>query len=811
MAFELTTRAELLSQKQNIEQQIILQIDGITEIFGARPVTRILKIGDTWNIGDPGIVIGGVEEEPNSRDWISLQNTTKNIAVQAQRERGVATSVSRVNIEIVDVGGQVTQILSPGVRVDDVLARKADVYLNFIGGAHPEDSIKIFSGVVDTVDSRPGSYVVGIAHPEQLKRQTLLQKYNSVTNGAIGPADTTISVETTLGFLESQDLLTSYIRIEDEIIQVGGVSGSSFTGCTRGSLGTVAASHGDDIDVESFYRLQGDPIEIALKMMLSKEENTFATESATRFVVVEAGENVANAVFFPVFDIEEKLGLVQGDLITVSGASEASNNFTERSIRSFGTTATGSYVVVDGASLSAETDSSATATFRSQYDVLNFGCDMDPTQVDVQQHEKIDQFFGSAFSPYDFYIKDEIEAHDFIQTEIYRPAGMYQIPRKGKASLNITAPPLAELNTKTLSEDNIKRADSIKVKRTTTNNFYNAVVYKYNEDVLDDRFLAGQITQSADSTNRIKIGNKPLTIQSKGLRRSGTTTNLIQRNSNRVIDRYKFGAEKINIQTDYKTGFNIEIGDTVILSGENLSITDSLFASKDFQPRIMECVNKSLNIITGDVKLDLLDTAYDLDGRYGTISPSSFTDASSTTTSLRLKRSFSTSELGFEYEKWERYVGEKLLVRSVDFTFQEEVALTNVERIGQGRLSIDPALSVAPPEGYIIDIINYPNSSDPKTAKLLKTIHAFFTPRVDVSSGASDTVFDVADPSVFFVDAFIRVHSFDYSIDSPVVQVTDVTGSTITVDESLGFTPASGQFVDRIGFVQDKGKAYLYV
>lgn len=46
-----------------------------------------------------------------------------------------------------------------------------------------------------------------------------------------------------------------FIKIDDEIIRYSGKTSTSFTGCTRGSLGTTAATHSDQAVVNSYYRV----------------------------------------------------------------------------------------------------------------------------------------------------------------------------------------------------------------------------------------------------------------------------------------------------------------------------------------------------------------------------------------------------------------------------------------------------------------------------------------------------------------------------------------------------------------------------
>ena len=60
-------------------------------------------------------------------------------------------------------------------------------------------------------------------------------------NGAITASDTTITVNTTAGYVHAGALL-----IGSEIITYTGKTDASFTGCTRGARGTTAAAHADD-------------------------------------------------------------------------------------------------------------------------------------------------------------------------------------------------------------------------------------------------------------------------------------------------------------------------------------------------------------------------------------------------------------------------------------------------------------------------------------------------------------------------------------------------------------------------------------
>ena len=69
---------------------------------------------------------------------------------------------------------------------------------------------------------------------------------NRSLNGAITAADTTITVNSTAGYA-----LTGSIEIDSEVIDYTGKTDASFTGCTRGARGTVAAAHDDEATVSN--------------------------------------------------------------------------------------------------------------------------------------------------------------------------------------------------------------------------------------------------------------------------------------------------------------------------------------------------------------------------------------------------------------------------------------------------------------------------------------------------------------------------------------------------------------------------------
>lgn len=805
MAYTLSAQASLLSKQTGIKPNLVLQIEGVQEIFGAVSVLELIRIGQPNLVIDGSWVIGGSLESDDSRPWISLDRTSKNLSQQLLQDKGGSSSVTNFRIELVDKNGQVGEALRPSNQIDDILSAPAKVYLGFSDGAFPEDYIEILSGLVEMAEFGPSSAIINISSSEQQKRREIFLQSLSKLNGAIDDVQTTITLQSTTGLLTPQDELRTFVQIEDEIIEYTGISTNDITGCVRGSLNTFAASHDDETETASFYTLEGTPIDLALKIMLSDEEGSNIAENVPIKSVnyVTTVDLIDGAYFFDEPNIQNRLGLVIGDLLTVSGSL---SDFSNAPITGFGTNSLGSYILIAPSSKPNETSTTATATIKSKYNVLGTGLGIPSNQVDIAGHEEVDLLFGSAFPEYFLYIKEEVNAKEFIETQLYFPSGLYSLPRSGRAGVGYTSPPLAISDIKTLDSSNILQPEQIRIQRSTSKWFYNNIIYKYELDSIEDKYLANRVTLSADSANRIKTGNKSLIIESDGLRDNPVTENLIDRTTRNLLNRYQFAADFIpSIRVLANEAFNVEVGDVVIFDGASVGVYDNSSGDRAFTTRLMEVTSKKLNIKSTEfVELSLLDTNFGTDARFSVFSPSSNLASGSSTTVLRLKESYSTAAGVLETQKWQDWQDQPVIVRNEDWTFQE-VRSFEVHPTIVNALLLDAPLSVAPSEDYIVDVATYDDSST-----VLKAVFGHINPSSTVDSGASSTQFDVpvGEEVKFFTGGQIRVHNSDFSNDSGQVKIEDVTGQTITC-EDLGFTPANGDEIELIGFASDEGLPYV--
>lgn len=801
--------------------QIIVEIDGLPT-FSSLQNKKYAKYGDPGvDYGLAGFVYGGLIVDSLSYPYIDLAKSTNNITQQLLIDKGGYSSSTNFDISLVDVDRYITKIITPGYVIEDILARKARIYLSLEGAGHPEDSILFFSGIVSDIKSGAGYVNINISSPERLKNLEIFPKVSTDLTVAINSSATTFTVKDTAQFIlpDGSGTLKSYFKIDDEIVEYTGSTATTFTGCVRGQFGTIASSHSIGASLETFYRLQGNLRDLALKLMLSGGD-----EYHTSDIDILSFNNYGlisnpNAIYLPTYYPDQIYGLVIGDTVNVTGASNIGNNGTAL-ILSINTNDVGSYIVLDKTLVNE--GSGAKVAFKSKYNVLPkfAGLEMTPDQVDVAEFEKVYTQFQSQFFEYDFYIKDQLNGSDFINSQILYPSGCYALPRKAKTSIGLTIPPLAQKGTKKLSNLNVTKASNIKINRSISKNFYNSVIYRYDQDAVENKYTRGKITQSANSTNRINISNKPLQIDSDGIRASANFDYLFQTQTRRFLDRYQYGAESLDVQVLFGDAFTIEIGDTVILDGQLLQISDTknTNGTRKFLPRLFEVQNKSMSLKGTEITLTLVDTVYSLDGRYGVISPSSTIGAGSTTTKIVLKKSFGdTLTDRLPTIKWLNYIGEKALVRNDDWSFQELVTITAIDPSNPYNLIVSPALSSAPTEDMILDSPRYPNNTDEADQAIYKAAHCSWNMTRNVLTGSTDTVlfFDYADRSAFVLNAPVMVRSTDWSTQSVEVKIIDVyldliNPCYVTLSKPLGFTPTTDMKIELLGYA-DGGAPYRWL
>lgn len=730
MALTVTQRTLTAAQKIQKTPVLVLEIDGLGTKYGSATVFELIRVGDPDLLIGNDWRIGGMRALTDQSELVEFSDSTNTIRQTLDIDKGRGSTISSMEIGLVDLNDEATRLISPGLVLEDILGRKCRVYLGFDGVPYSEFNI-VFRGNVDDIKSTPGLVKLNIAHPDNKKRQLIAPKTETKITAGIN------NLQTTGIILENADDLIlptadpnfrTYVRINNELIQYTGITvGNELTGVSRGAIGTIANSHPINQDLTSFYRLNGTAMDIALKIMLSSVDEYWVSDvEVTNFVYLPDGSSVDNAIYFDGLDVEDYYGVSVGDFCTVTLATDVSNDFTLRTIVGIEKTDLGSYLVVDGSPLILETDSPALIKFKTQYNTLPelMGLGMAPDEVDVKEHQRVQQLFLSSFE-YDFYLDDTIDnAQDWIESEVYKPSSSFSLPRRAKSSVGYLTQPIPSGETLTISADDIVKPQNMTLRRTTAKAFFNHIVYSYERDTLEAKFLRGIIDRSATSTDRIKVGAKPLVIKSLGMRDSLNAANLAHIASGRRLKRYEFGAEMFeSVELTFGKGFRIEIGDTILFDHGGLAISNTVDGTRVKPAKLYSVENKTMNLKTGSIQLSLTDTNYATQARYCLFGPASRIKKGISTTQFIIEP-INADQQNFginEYQRWSRFQFVAIKIRSPDFT--THFAQTIITGIAGNTITVRDPLGFVPTDG--VDIMELANYDFVDTTDQIKLLYCF--------------------------------------------------------------------------------------
>ena len=796
MAFELTAKTRSILNQIEKRPSVLLDIEGIDLILSSSFTLKLAQWDDSLTWDQSGLRWDSAVENTDVKSFINLKESTKSIGQQIYPDKKGASSITSVQLTIVDKDMQVAKAFALNT-VTEILGKKCTFNLGFQSGTYPQDYMPIMNGVITDYSTKAGTVMLSISHVDTLRRQAVLTTYNSQLTSGITDVATTIPVQTTAKFLPTMDALTSYIKIGDELMLVTGVTSTEFT-VSRGQLGTIAEAHDSEAEVTSFYRLQGAPLDLAQKIMQSDGSQSFFNSDIplVSFEYISPILSINNAIVFDSYDIERETGLISGDLIKIGAETYTA--------QSFGKTNSRSYIIVNE-SIDEIADLSGTAwSFKSQYNVLNFGLGMLSFEVDNKSFEDIKRLFSPNFIDMDFPLPDGISnARDFINEQLYFVAGCYGIPRNARSSVKFLSPPLTIEQLPVLNETNINNMVDLRPQRSTEKFYYNDILFSFNKSFIDGEYKSFTQTINTDSLARFGVGNKQLTVESDGYERSTATNQILDRLAARFLDRYKFASTYIpGIRTSFKTGFNIQVGDVVLFGGESSKIVDFNTGLRNLPLEKYEVINQKINL-EGEVEIDLLATGFALNQTYGVFSPAAQV-VSGTTTKLIIEEIGNLEEFSNPQDRFIDFVGKKIRVRSEDYSFDETVTLSSLDTQDKAALNIT-ALSASPSAEYIIEPALYSEYTD----ELVPLKYTFTMNQDEISAVTSASVFTVTNGADFFIGQRIAVHSDDYARDQLEAVIDSIAGNIITLTEALPFTPIIGDKIETLEFSDRDGYAFL--
>lgn len=804
MAFKLTARTRSILNQIEKNPSFLLDIEGVPLTFASSAVFVKLRWDSGYSWDTDNLRWDSSVKDDSIKDYISLKESTRSITQQIYPDKEGASSITSIQVSIIDKNGTVSKALSNNAT-GEILGKKCLALLGFVGANYPDDFMPIMNGVIVDYFYRAGSVNLTISHVDSLRKQAILSEYSANLVGSIDNSQTVISVNRTEKLLPSVDCLTTYIKIDDEIMQVVSIDSNTQLTVIRSELGTIPTTH-NNAEIVSIYRLTEFPLTLAQKIMQSTPGNSYFESDIVplSFNYVSPTESITNAIVFDTLDVELSTGLIQNDIIEV----DTYGTFT---VQSFGKLNTGRSYIIVNETLPTVASLSVGWRFKSQYNVLNFGLGMYPFEVDNVEFEYIKNTFSPNFIEMDFFIQDGISnARDFINKELYFVSGCYGIPRNARSSVKFLSPPLSIEDLPVLDETKIMNIAEMAPKRSVNSFFYNDILFAFNKSVIDGDFKSFSQFIDSDSFNKFNVGLKQLRIESQGYKRSTETDLILDRLASRFLDRYKQAAIFVKgIKLPFKYGFNLQVGDVVLFGGGNTQLVDYETGERRLSIEKYEIINQSINL-EGEVVVDILSTGYSVTGSFGVFSPASLVQ-SATATELVLKKINNLDEVLFERDKWSNLFGAKIRVRSEDYAFDETTTLVGFSLQNPYAIEIEAMPSIAPNDAIVELALygEYPLKGESDVVDVLKLKYTFTMTQASIISVTSESEFELDDASHLFEGAKIAIHSDDYARDNLQSTILSIVGNVITLDEPLDFTPVIGDKVESRSLIDADGFLFL--
>ena len=201
--------------------------------------TPVLITSHAGIAGLSGTVIEGALLEPS----IISQRLNP---IDGRSEIGSAT------FSVVDLSGALTDEIRTRLGAATGLRdRKVSFFLGYADLAF-SDFVLVGTQRVVEANFDKGRYQISCADIQRSAKKDIFELAETTLAQSISATDTTITVTSTTGFAlvyhgasytDAANATVGYIKIKDEIVRYTGKTATTFTGCVRGALGTVAAAY----------------------------------------------------------------------------------------------------------------------------------------------------------------------------------------------------------------------------------------------------------------------------------------------------------------------------------------------------------------------------------------------------------------------------------------------------------------------------------------------------------------------------------------------------------------------------------------
>lgn len=605
----------------------------------------------------------------------------------------------------------------------------------------------------------------------------------------------------------------TFVKIDDEFMEYGpGDISSDGILVSRGARGSTIAEHEVDADVINYVEIVGNPIDLALKIMLSGWGAPWISGIAVdgfNLTGLPTPISLPNAIILKdKVNAVEDYGLAVGDYIIVTGSASNDGTYTVRAFADL--SGYPNKVVFVNQVLTNERPTTATFSIRSQYDTFPTSCGnkLRGYDVDVARFQEIKtDFLFQSLNTMRILQQKPIASKQLIEQELLLPCGAYSVTRFGRLSVTITKPPIIDGRSIYLDKSLIVDPQNSTIERAlNTRTFFNEVQYQYNVNDSGE-FIDTMSVLDSESLTKFDTSSV-LPIQARGLHSDLNAEAFISKRGQYLLKRYKDAAIVLTLKTNWKASSVIEVGDVVpVYDNGELQISNFETGERDLGSQLFEVWERTLDMKTGTATLKLASQlGYLIDDRFATISPSTKVDVGSSGDRVRIKDSFGGLYPGNEKKKWDGFEGEQVRFHSYDFTYQEVKTFIGFDPSDPYIMIVDPPFITPPAADTIIDVIEYSEASAGDGQKY-KIAFCFIDPTVEVDSGSSTTQFVVAsgEGAKFTAGLPVFVRKPDWSQESSESKVDSVAGDTITIETAIEFIPAAGDKVELIGFVDGGG------
>jgi hypothetical protein len=178
---------------------------------------------------------------------------------------------------------------------------------------------------------------------------------------------------------------------------------------------------------------------------------------------------------------------------------------------------------------------------------------------------------------------------------------------------------------------------------------------------------------------------------------------------------------------------------------------------------------------------------------------------------IKIEKLNDTGEFVRESDKWLEFNGDRIRVRSIDYTDDEIVTLVGVDPSNSDFLLLETPLSFIPNDSHVIEVPEY-DDSNASIDSDYKLRFGYNDAQVEITAVADNQNITVNDGSKLAIGSSIYIHSEDYNRDSfdQSIEIANITGNDIELSQALDFTPLIGDLLDGSNFL-DGGDAYKLI